>query len=106
MTQKIRLVCTGDAKCRHLFGRKGAKGKVVRLPESVRTSCLKSRLNLTSIPSFPQCGKNAFAHIKAARPSANRSIPDSIAAKIDARIGQPDIQELDIDTDFSSTDEV
>ncbi|KAJ2923672.1 hypothetical protein H1R20_g13421, partial [Candolleomyces eurysporus] len=85
LSQDIRLVCSDKSKCRHLFRKLGAVGKVVRLPES--------------------CGKNAFAHISRSWVSRDQSIPARVASRLIKRDGTlPEVQALHIDTDFAAVD--
>ncbi|KAG2004239.1 hypothetical protein CC2G_002816 [Coprinopsis cinerea AmutBmut pab1-1] len=85
LSQDIRLVCTGDAKCAHLYKSIGAVGKIVRLPES--------------------CGSNAFAHVSRAWVPEDQSIPEHISKRLVRRNGvQPEVKALHLDTDFGALD--
>ncbi|KAJ2912659.1 hypothetical protein MD484_g7751, partial [Candolleomyces efflorescens] len=84
LSQDIRLVCSDKSKCRHLFRKLGAVGKVVRLPES--------------------CGKNAFAHISRAWVPKDQSIPARVASRLNKRDALPEVQALHIDADFAAVD--
>lgn len=84
-TQDIRLVCTGDEKCDHLYKNIGAEGKIVRLPEN--------------------CGSNAFAHISRAWVPEDQSIPQNIAKRLVRRDGvEPEVKALRLDTNFAAAD--
>ncbi|KAH6918104.1 hypothetical protein BKA70DRAFT_1088991 [Coprinopsis sp. MPI-PUGE-AT-0042] len=84
-TQDIRLVCTGDEKCEHLYKNIGAEGKIVRLPEN--------------------CGSNAFAHISRAWVPENQSIPENISKRLVRRDGvEPEVKALRLDTNFAAAD--
>ncbi|KAJ2923649.1 hypothetical protein H1R20_g13452, partial [Candolleomyces eurysporus] len=85
LSQDIRLVCSDESKCHHLFRNIGAVGKIARLPDS--------------------CGKNAFAHISRAWLPQDQSIPERIASRLVKRDGTlPEVQALHIDTDFAAGD--
>ncbi|KAH6897917.1 hypothetical protein BKA70DRAFT_745199 [Coprinopsis sp. MPI-PUGE-AT-0042] len=82
LRQKLRLVCNGSPNCGHLFVDGGALGKVVRLPE--------------------HCGKSPFARVKDFRVAKDQHIPDSVLSKIDRRLGMPEVQEIELDINFSA----
>ncbi|KAJ7058958.1 hypothetical protein C8F01DRAFT_284946 [Mycena amicta] len=92
--QNIRLVCTGnDDHCDHLFqGDAGAEHTLVRLPTS--------------------CGASPFARVARAWVHADQTIPDDVAATIDAKLRKrqdpdaeaPPVLGLAIDTSFADVD--
>ncbi|KJA17632.1 hypothetical protein HYPSUDRAFT_205982 [Hypholoma sublateritium FD-334 SS-4] len=88
LAQDIRLVCTDESsgRCKHLFrnNKKGAVGKLVRLPEN--------------------CGKSAFAVVTSAHRAHNQTIPASVSASLSKRgISNTTVQGLSISTNFGAS---
>jgi len=109
LAQDIRLVCNSDdtvaAGCSHLYQDIGATGKIVRLPENVRTKCgfMCSWANILYLIS--KCGKSAFARVSRTWVPKDQSIPSDIAARLTRRDGSaPEVLGLSLDTNFAAID--
>ncbi|KAG5642839.1 hypothetical protein DXG03_002045 [Asterophora parasitica] len=86
--QDIRIVCNSDAdrkRCKHLYRRIGADGKLVRLPEA--------------------CGKSPFARVVKTWVPKDQTLPADVSRRVVRRSGaQPLVMALTLDTNFAAID--
>lgn len=108
LAHTLRVVCnttdTSNSGCAHLYQNVDPVGKIVRLPENVRSMIAvpsQTRIN----PNIIQCGKSPFARIASVTTSDNQTIDDHVMQNIAGRDEQtPVVTSITVDTNFTAVD--